>query len=172
MINKLFIPLIVCVVFLASCKKSPPPVENREFTQLSGNSIIAKLNENFVIADGCSFISDDYKTLVDQEWIEKVFIPAFWDAKQKDGISYRSERADCDDFALFALNVARKLPVGKYSPSIGLYSFIRDDGQSHAINIFLLRDGENIKIVYFEPQADKIVTLTETERNNCKFYYF
>lgn len=64
---------------------------------------------------------------------------------------YRPERYDCDDFSIaFKAACSRKLAVN----GVGL---VADVSGGHAYNLLLAHEGEELKVLFMEPQSDHLV---------------
>lgn len=87
---------------------------------------------------------------------------------------YAAEVRDCDDFARFAAAVAQLWNSktdgnGGNALAFGEFWYVKDSGAGHAINIGLARDGE---VVFYEPQTQRIVELSESEKWSCTLIRF
>lgn len=94
---------------------------------------------------------------------------------------YGDERNDCEDFARRCATYACDLHAGNTGQKTGLafgeFYFTRDDGGGHAINVAVVADERAAglhsdsgapKLLFFEPQTGKVISLTETERSSCR----
>ena len=88
--------------------------------------------------------------------------------------SYEKDATNCNDYAWDAAGFARRL--WRFDPkrtrgqavAAGLFCYQRDDGQNHAINIFIVADADNKPaLIFYEPQARQIITLSPKERSSC-----
>lgn len=86
---------------------------------------------------------------------------------------YAEEVRDCDDFARFAASVAQlwnaKSENEGHALAFGEFWYVKDNGDAHAINVALVEGG---KVVFFEPQTQRIVELTESEKWSAKMIRF
>jgi hypothetical protein len=79
---------------------------------------------------------------------------------------YQPECRDCDDFSRFAAALAQiwnaATPGAPAALAFGEFWYARDrDGQQHAINIAIVENGE---VVFYEPQTQKLVQLSDREK--------
>ena len=87
---------------------------------------------------------------------------------------YAEEVRDCDDFARFAAAVAQlwnSKTAGNEGCALafGEYWYLRDDGQAHAINIAVVGDNQ---VVFYEPQTQQIVELSDSEKERATLILF
>lgn len=91
---------------------------------------------------------------------------------------WKTEENDCDDFAVAAFflmsflhhNTAHK--VSQTGLAFGEFHYMRADGQGHAINVAIAREGEKLSLVFYEPQTYSIVELSKEEIESCVFWRF
>jgi hypothetical protein len=89
------------------------------------------------------------------------------------GLRFSSEDWDCDDYAKYAWGLAsichgRTLDHPKSAIAFGVYIYYvipTDPRSCHAINFFF---DENLKLTFYEPQNQTIITLTNEQVNSCQ----
>lgn len=100
---------------------------------------------------------------------------ALFDFTKRSGIFYEPEASDCDNWTLMSMVCAQreyffkrkdKRPV---SILFGEFHYKKDFGGYHAINIFIT---PNQEVGFFEPQDNKIVSLSKNEIASCLFWRF
>lgn len=123
---------------------------------------IGLTESNITLMDSCY----SFPTL---NWVETTFADAFRaNLNAKDMWAYVAERNDCNQFALQAWADARAMHVrstkNKSGLAFGMMLYQKDGSMNgHAINVFLFRDHDLIKIAFWEPQTYKLVNLSEME---------
>ena len=96
--------------------------------------------------------------------------------------SWEAEINDCDDFSRTAAMFAQACHnhTSKEDPTrqetalaFGEFFYTKDDGEGHAINVAIIRNdkGEH-EAIFFEPQNQTVVELTQTEKESCAFFRF
>lgn len=91
---------------------------------------------------------------------------------------WKEQENDCDDFALgacFLMNFLHHNTVDKIRNTgiaFGEFYYIREQGGGHAINVAIVKDNLEVKVVFYEPQTYSIVTLTQKEIESCVFWRF
>lgn len=172
--KKLFLAL--SLIILASCSK-----------QISSPQSIATINrEDLQAFMGGSFapemgygIPESLYVCVSESWIKTDFAESFGRYLQiiKEAVPSPTTW-DCHNFAEAAKTWADALydstPNKPKGAALGCLEFWynRDIGGGHAINGFLVKDGKNLKIVFFEPQTRQVVLLSKKELDNCLFYKY
>lgn len=127
-------------------------------------------------ADISAELADSNYSLPDGDWINGEFANALHTFLSNLGISYEAEKSDCDDFARFAASYCGLLH-SKMSHSTGIafgeFWFTRDNGNGHAINVFVTRDAnEKLTLRFFEPQTQSELHLSDEEINSCDYCRF
>lgn len=124
------------------------------------------------------FFGDFYYYLPNKHWVFNEF------AKSLDSLlnflnnnTPNSASNDCDDFARAGAFLAQTLhsrtsPDSNAGLAIGEFWYKKDSGVAHAINIIVVRDYENLQLLFLEPQTGKEIILTENEKNSCFFWRF
>lgn len=113
-------------------------------------------------------------SIVDTNWIYQLFIPKWIKHKSKIHLKYDRNTTNCETFAFQARYLSQTM--GKTNVCVGVFFYLRDDrkdlNDGHAINIILINDNSTLKAVFFEPQLDCLVVLSEKEIKSCYFLYF
>lgn len=149
---------------------------------LSGPEIIQVLTDQ-VVGTFDGFCPDKTYSLPTQDWLTGAFGEAFdkflFEFEES---AWRPEINDCDDFSRSAAFFAQLLhkrkskndPLRKETAlAFGEFFYTKDSGEGHAINVAIIRNikGEH-EAVFFEPQNQTIVELTQTEKESCEFFRF
>jgi hypothetical protein len=113
-------------------------------------------------------IKDGKYRLPTRAFIEGEFAQSFEAYKKSKGLNdYIPEVNDCDDFATRAVGHIQELHTASEHQGCGIafgrFSFFRDNGGAHELNVTVTDDGVN----FFEPQTSKIVEVNENERFLC-----
>jgi hypothetical protein len=120
-------------------------------------------------------VSDVEYNLPSKEWVLNEFSKSLSSCLNFLGAdTYKLENNDCDDFARLAACLAQILhhrtsPEIKTGLAIGEFWYRFDTGGGHAINFIIYLD-TTPKIMFYEPQTQKEVFLSETEKQSCSFW--
>lgn len=166
-------------VLFVSCSKSggTNTVTDFKLSKSQVNDFLGDTNK-VIPMDGAVAADAEY-ALPTLGWIKGDFSSAFNSFKFQLGNSqWHSESNDCDDFARFAAffaqylhhNTTRKL--ANTGLCFGEFWYVTTAGTGHAINVFLYRENEKVKLGFFEPQTGAVVNLTKQEIESCSFYRF
>ena len=126
-------------------------------------------------------ISDDEYVVVDYVWLKKITdTDEFYRFLQSLKMTHYIENVnDCDDFSkafyVFARSKFKSEITNKKSPTIGEFFYFKNGDQSsmgHALNIIIVKKGEKLDLVFYEPQLCRIVKLSIEEINSGFFYAF
>ena len=145
---------------------------------ISSDAIVSVLASNFVANTVCYRIADANYALPSKKWFETSFSSSYANFLfQLKESKYKKEENDCDDYArscaffaqLLHHNTIRKLQ--DTGIAVGEFWYTRDIGGDHAINFFLSRDDKGaVKVFFYEPQTQQIVTLSKKELESCSFW--
>jgi hypothetical protein len=120
-------------------------------------------------------LPDGGYSLPARDWIDGEFSSALGNLLGQLGFTYSSEKRDCDDFARMAASYAALLH-SKMVPVSGLafgeFWYTRSDlngGGGHAINCYVVREGGELGLHFFEPQTQQTINLTKDEIESCSF---
>lgn len=133
-----------------------------------------------------TIIADTQYSLPTADWIAGDFARAFRTFLNEFRIAhYVPDLNDCDDFtfaAVFFMQLLHRRGQVEHPPhrrtalAFGEFWYRRDIGGMHAINLALVRSTNNGPLttdngpyapVFFEPQTQTIVTLTQKEIQSC-----
>lgn len=85
---------------------------------------------------------------------------------------WTKESSDCDDISRAAATYgsilfhnSKSRPKG-HGFLFGEYHYIKAGAGGHAINVIIVKDGTNYRLMFYEPQVKYEVTLSELERFN------
>jgi hypothetical protein len=115
-------------------------------------------------------IGDKTYVLPTKRWIQTIY--ANYLAVEAYSKTYKIEAFDCENFSLNAQNIASLLgATGQYQLAIGEFYFIQDlNNRAHAVNFFLYKEQNDIKIGFIEPQTGQIINLSEKEISSCLYW--
>lgn len=173
-----FIPFLLCLMILFSgCSKTisnPQTIMplNSEINAVEIKIFMSRagfMPDSYIVVDKfyeCTtedYIKNDYSVL---------FNKFLFDFKQS---QYSASNNDCDKFSLSNLFFSNNLysnakHKSNHSLAVGEFGYTRWDGINHDICFYLVKDGGNISIFFYDPEIKKIVTLTDTELKSC-FYW-
>jgi hypothetical protein len=118
------------------------------------------------------WFKDGYYECPDYGWLQDVFAEGLEQFRKTQGISqYVPGGNDCDDFSLDTefyarLTFRKSKPDSQATFACGLFSYRQASGGLHMINVFVC-DRDAPRLVYYEPQADRIVQLSKSEIQSC-----
>ena len=119
---------------------------------------------------------DDEYALPTREWVLGEFSVALRRNLELLGADkYTAERHDCDDFARLAWAMAglchNLTSTRKSALAFGLLTYTTDAGGGHAINFAVVHNAKGEReIMFFEPQTQREVYLSQQERDNAISY--
>lgn len=119
-------------------------------------------------------LPDEQYALPAADWIANEFAAAFTSERNRWVGLYRNGCSDCDDFAEFAVTFAKFLfrntedRPKDAALAFGEFWYVTPQG-GHAINLAICREGDELKLVFFEPQSSSVVRLTRKEIESCCF---
>lgn len=131
-------------------------------------------NEGVDVSVAAVELPDDQYALPAADWIANEFAREF--AAWRNGIilRYAPAESDCDDFAEAAAVYAKMLyrfTAGRPKDAalaFGEFWYASYRG-GHAINVAVCRTGDNLRLVFFEPQEAKLTPLTREEISSCSY---
>ena len=90
---------------------------------------------------------------------------------------YRAERSDCDDFsdaAAFYARGAHRFTEGQEGVALafGEFYYKPDSGGAHAINAFFTVEHDALELMFYEPQTQKVINLSQAEITSCIYCQF
>jgi hypothetical protein len=121
---------------------------------------------------------DKNYVLTTREWIQIEFSAGLSAFQFQMGINnWNAESNDCDKFAsattFYAKWLNHSTPNRKVLASLAcgeVYYTQQKNSQNHAINFFIVKSGEELKILFYEPQTKRFVTLTQAEIFSIYFW--
>ncbi len=143
-------------------------------TVITSKEIRELMDKNNIFCEVTQIADKEY-SLPDRNWILTEFSIA-WNSLQKflNIKDWRAETNDCDDFARGAAFLAQVLHARhKFETglAIGEFYFNSDVMKGpHAINFFIYKENEELKLGFYEPQTYLECQLTDMERAKC-FYW-
>lgn len=172
--------ILLLAVLLLSCSKKKEEHSTKTNLQITAAELVTFLvNTNYIAPTKCGIIADKAYMVPTLDWVQTDFYRAFAGFKLSLGTSrWSGEDNDCDDFARFAAFFAEYLhhntPTRASGTSLafGEFWYTRDIGGLHAVNVFLYKDKEEIKIGFLEPQNGQILKLSFSEIHSCYYYRF
>lgn len=166
--------LMLFLVFGVSCATNRPFVQSGLITEkqevVSFSEVQSILTGNGIIIPIEKTVKTDRKyALVTKEWVENQFADSYWRfLNEFNGLYWTLEAWDCDEFARSAHFLASVLHYKSKQEKTGLcfgeINYITKKWVGHAANIFLYKEGNKIKVGFFEPQNRKIYELTPDEK--------
>ena len=126
------------------------------------------------------FFADSRYAMASEDWI----INGYSKALSEFLTSFKSnewinEENDCDNFASMAFSFSQILhhntlnKLQKTALAMGEFWYIRKEGGGHAINVFIVwQNDDNYKVIFYEPQWQKVVELTKEEIASVRYYRF
>ncbi len=166
-------------LLLIGCGKTPQPLKVGSH-QLSGGEVESFIHEtNEIYTATCNTVEDRTYVFPTREWISGSFAESYKDfLKAVSNTKWTQETFDCDNFSGAAKIWAEILHSSTPNKSvetalaIGKWAYIRDDGQAHSINVFIVFEDNRYKLVFFEPQLQSIVLLSTNELKNTLYFNF
>ena len=160
------------LLILGACNRSPNQ-QQFNLVETSGESVKAKLDENFIFND-CGKITHKTYLYPTREWVEQKFVPYWFEYRKRNNLMYDIDATNCESFS-FQSHFASQEIEGKnvafgvffYKPTI-----TGKGGAGHAVNIIAVNDGDKISVLFWEPQTSKFVNLSKDEIGSCSFFYF
>jgi len=168
--------LLLGLFILIGCssKNTVQIIENKKITKGDVFVLLVrtnKVNSNYVMTDGIYILPTE-------EWIAGDFSKQFGKFLFDNYLLQGEEQNwDCDDFsracAFFASKIYHNSSIKQVFTAIpcGEFFYFKDTGEEHAINFFITLDKfNNTKLIFYEPQNQTIVHLSEMEIKTCTFW--
>lgn len=122
-------------------------------------------------------VFDDFYVPCESSFVFSKVSNAAFNFFVKDGVNYRNNTFDCDDFSIAAMVLAKReyLFLNKDSRPVNLsfgefaYFIDGDSEKVHEVNLFITKDKQ---VRFFEPQTQKIIELSLKEKASCIFWRF
>lgn len=177
--NKILLGLSLISIFigaaLVSCSRPADglqsevvPVGSHVFTT---PEVVEMLQSNGV---SCSFTLTD-KTYIapEADWVKSQFSSKFTKFLFDYNINHWTQESnDCDDISRAAATYASilygnsKNRIKGHGFLFGEYHYAKAGAGGHAINVAIVKDGEEYRLMFYEPQVKYEVTLSESEKFN------
>lgn len=127
------------------------------------NKVNAILEINKVAFSQNYQVSDNFLSVPPRNWINDIFIPKYKNFKSEISAFGNIREQECDDYTRGAAFLGQLI---QKNLAIGEFWFFNKSGQLHALNFIFVNDN-GLKLIFFEPQEDKIVNLTDEEKRSC-----
>lgn len=91
---------------------------------------------------------------------------------------WTKESSDCDDISRAAATFGAMLyhnsskRVNGHGFLFGEYHYIKTRAGGHAINVIIVKDGANYRLMFYEPQLKFEITVSEVEKGNSLWLRF
>lgn len=117
-------------------------------------------------------LADESYLLPSYHWLSNTFPAVLRDYKNRIAVIYARNTNDCDDYARIAAALAQYLNFqtgAEAALAFGEFWYIRNDGQGHSINCAVVFDNDDFRLLFFEPQNERLITLSRKEIEACTF---
>lgn len=172
------IALFLTVSF-TGCEKSsgqiPTKLPSSPTRTYSAEDLFTAILQNGVFTS-IYIMPDKNYVLTTKDWIQSEFSAGLSAFQFQMGMNnWTSESNDCDKFASATTFYAKWLnhssPNRSFAASLacGEVYYKRGNG-GHAINFFIIKDQEKLKILFYEPQTRLFVSLTDVEVSSIFFW--
>ena len=158
--------VILCGLALASCGDRLQPTAPAAFHVINATDMRILLAKAGLKCEQPEMVGDANYRMVDEVWFNAHFpgiYRQFLGGLRQAG--FQSIPKDCDDHARAASMCAQMaLP----SMAVGEYWFHTKEGTLHAVNVVVTTVDSKPHVIFWEPQTQKPVELTEDEiKNGC-----
>jgi hypothetical protein len=174
-----FILFAFFFLFIFGCSKPNAKIPNNPH-QLTQSQIVDFIERtNNITPFMGKVLADSVYSLPTREWISTTYstsLDKFFFSLGN--LKWAEDSHDCDNFAVGGLFWAQQLhasmyaKTGKSGLAVGEFWYTRDDLVNHAINIFIIFEDNQYKLVFYDPQLFKIVQLSDVEQFNALYYRF
>lgn len=119
--------------------------------------------------------TDDSYSLPTRDWVVKDLGDAYRKTLFDNGLGYKKNIFDCDDFSLLnywaclttlVITRLKTRESGGLPLAVGICIYKRDDGQCHAIILAIVKEKDELAIVFVEPQNSNEITLSDEEKTS------
>jgi hypothetical protein len=158
---------------LSGCNKAPTVAPGTiSISDTTVKSTLFDLGVSEATAAVC--LSNPSYTIPEREWVTGPFATAFRDWAASQGLRYQKDEEDCKTFtraaAFYAEVLHAKDPAAQPGTAIavGEFWYISPQG-GHAVNVVLIQDAspQKYRLMFFEPQTQLEVKLTQQEIESC-----
>lgn len=169
---KIFLlPVILVLLFLVlGCNPKP---STYSFEKVDAEQAVNFITySNHIKAILYSDTSDEYYSLPTKAWVDDKFTPFFRNFLFQYSLNtYVDGKNDCDKSQHYALTsgyiLFRKENTKDGSGlAIGAFDYF-SNLQQHAVVFFIVNDGGVKKMMFYEPQAQQFIELTEEQQKLC-----
>lgn len=170
--------LISCLTLLVGCSKAPPVAPGTvSISDTTVKSTLFDLGISEETAAVC--LSNPAYSVPNRDWVTGSFAVGFRDWLNQEGLRYQKDSEDCKTFtraaALYAEMLHAKDPTRQpgTAMAVGEFWYISAQG-GHAINVILIQEGmgtnqlPKYQLMFFEPQTQLEVKLTDKEIQSCE----
>jgi len=167
-----FMSVLLAIIFaITSCS----PKKDYTFLTINREGLYNLITQTYKIKPlKYHEFSGEIYSIPDIKWINEKYTPFFSDFLFKYNITkYKDFSNDCTKFVSYGLtcgyilfNKEGNAPVDT-SLAIGEYSYIHWSMVIHSIIIFAVNDNGQIKLVFYEPQYQKIIELDKEQIEAC-----
>lgn len=159
-------------ILLIFCGCNKPHHSDGNLIQIDRIALKAHLDESFIFND-CGQISHQIYLVPTRKWIEKVFVPYWFEYRKRNNLMYDVDSTNCESFAFQSHFASQSIEGTNVSFGVIFYKpDITDPLKGHAVNIILVNEGDFLTIVFWDPQTSQFVTLSNNEVASCSFFYF
>jgi hypothetical protein len=165
---KLFFSSILLVLILVSgCS----PKQNYTFAEMDDTQVKNFIvNTNHIKAILYSDISDFSYGIPSKGWVENKFTDFYKNFLFKYSLNtYKDGKNNCNKYSQYAItcgHILFKDEPGSTSLAIGQFSYFTQLVR-HSIIFFIVNDDGHNKLLFYEPQAQQFITLTDEEIKLC-----
>lgn len=166
--KKILLLVVICFLsgglFTVSCSKAKPEYPFSQMTKIEAFNFIYNTNK-IKCMYGPEMTSNPY-CIPTVAWIREVYAPYLANFLQKNALDKAVDpENNCVKFSTYGCAVGHMLHFlnkegpAKTSLAIGIVDYHPSMDSGHSLNFFIARDEtNNLVIVYFEPQTQKIVS--------------
>lgn len=158
---------------LSGCDRAPK-TPKFQLVETTGESLKAKLDENFIFND-CGKVTHKKYLYPTREWVQQRFAPYWFDYRNRNKLMYDVDATNCESFSFQAHFASQELEG--VNVAVGVFFYMPDKnkakgGPGHAVNIMVINEGERLVVDFWEPQTSQFVKLSLDEIGSCSFFYF
>jgi hypothetical protein len=169
---------LLSLLVMCGCSPSNPPVGNIVSGTIDKGDVYVFMETNRMQGSWGEFIVDTNYALPTKHWIIETFSTALAQHLMDNNLSYENQVFDCDDFVDEAIVLGRRLYKKSNefqrgsSLAIGKFYFRPTFDKGHAVNCFLVNENGRAKILFYEPQQQKMISLSQEEVFSVSFWSF
>jgi hypothetical protein len=175
---------LVTLLIIGSVGCSSIPLTSVNYSSFSDkftqDDIVTAMHAELGYDLGQRYFSDKYYSIPTEKWIEQDFSKSFKKFLGSINSSkYVLEENDCDKFTLLAFTYVHILhhntlnKIDQTGISFGEFWYYSEIFKSyHAVNVIIVKRGGINKVIYFDAETQKIITLTDSEKLTCLYWRF